>query len=743
MSSELEQRGRLIGLGLLNNASAAVALVTGLVMVPIMLAGLGSTAYGLWIMVISISGLVMSLDLGLSLIITREVARTSGERSADASAAARSAGGALLLVGAGGLVAMSTIGLVAGLHDELPDGIGRAGFAVFALVGLALLMEQATQYCIAVLGGRLHYGLANAVVSGSILLRASLVFMALSLGTGLSGVAVANASGATLTAILGALAVKRVDPRHSLGQVTLQLQVLRPQLRLGVASLFATAAGALLWQVHPLIVGTLAGSAAVVTFYVGMRLPMLASEMNWRTAEVLLPAVSVAADRPEQGAAAEVALSTGVRWLTLLVLPIAVMGFVLAPSILDAWLSDAPPGTGVVMRLGMIVVLLDGWSVAAMQVLWAVGRPARIVPPMVGAAALAVGLDFVLVPMIGALAAPIAMIAGLMIVAVVTLRAAAVVAEVTLPRLLVRDVAGLLPAGAACGAATMAGAWLGGEGDIPRIVFGCLSGIAAYVLVVRFTGSVAEERVLLGNGLVRLLGCMKDTLRVLRRRVRGVGALRSAWYLLLVLRRRVAYRSASTSASLDQLFDASPDPWRYDSPAERYRHSIAEDFVARIDASAALDRVLEIGCAEGAFTERLAPHCRSLLSLDVSPAALDRARRRRDWAASVAFARFDLLRDTIPGRYTAIVVMDVLTYFESVAQLRAIRAKIVDAIEPGGWLLVGDVRQSEVYETSWWGRKLLCGGLRICEFIGAHEQLGLVASADTETHVFRLLRKTM
>jgi hypothetical protein len=73
---ELEQRGHLIRLGILNNLGTAVTLLTGLVMVPFMLEGLGSAEYGAWIMIISLSGLVMSVDLGLALVVTREVART-------------------------------------------------------------------------------------------------------------------------------------------------------------------------------------------------------------------------------------------------------------------------------------------------------------------------------------------------------------------------------------------------------------------------------------------------------------------------------------------------------------------------------------------------------------------------------------------------------------------------------------------------------------------------------------------
>jgi SAM-dependent methyltransferase len=307
--------------------------------------------------------------------------------------------------------------------------------------------------------------------------------------------------------------------------------------------------------------------------------------------------------------------------------------------------------------------------------------------------------------------------------------------------LLFRELGPLLPAGLACAVGTVLGAWSAGARDVDRLVLGSLAGLAGYALAIGLLPGMKDERALLQMAVEQQRANLRRAVRSLRGLARRAGPLRSAWYLGIVLRRRLAYRSAATSTQLDRLFGAAPDPWRYDSPAERDRHAIAERFASRIAESGGLRSVLEIGCAEGAFTERLAPHCESLRCLDVSPTALARAMTRRAWPASVTFDRFDLLRDPLPGPHATIVIMDVLTYFESVAHLRAIREKLVDALEPGGWLLVGDVRQSEVYETSWWGRRLLCGGLRICEFMAAHRDLTFVAGENTQTHVFRLLRK--
>ncbi len=740
-SEAAELRGRLIFHGLLNNLGPVVAALTSLATVPVMLWGLGGVDYGLWIIVLSVSGLVMSLDLGLGLIITRDVARSAGLPEREPSRTARAAGGGLLVVGLAGWGAMTTIGVVSTLSGGFVRGWPLPEMEVFALVGVALFLDQVVQHGLAVLAGRQRFGLSNLVLAAGALTRMALIIGAVVVRGDLNGVAVAYSLAALATALFTTAAVQRVDPGHGVFSATFDLQGLRPQLRFGIGTLTATAAGAVLWQVHPLIIGTLIGPAAVVAYHVGMRPTLLLSEMSWRTAEVLVPAVSRTVSRPSDAARVGIALSSGVRWLTFIVTPVALVVAILAPALLRLWLPEVPAGTAEILRLGMVVVLLDAWSVAGMQVLWGLGRVDRIAAAMAASAVLAVVTDMLLIPVLGPPAAPLALLLGLFVMVSTSLPSAAAAAAVPVSGILVRDIAGLMPPAAACALGTTLAARAGGGADAPSVVLGALGGLTAYLLAARYAPALKEERTLVMRFLGHAAHRARTGLRMARARAKEITYLRSAWYLLIVLRRRLVYRSSATSASLNRLFEESPDPWRYTSAEEQARHEIAASLLAVIHESGGLERATEIGCAEGTFTAHLAPLCDSLLCLDVSEAALERARTRFAWDGSVRFRQFDLLRDPLPGPFTATVVMDVLTYFQSVSELRAIRGKIVDALEPGGWLLVGDVRQAHIYETTSWGRRLLCGGYWICEFVAAHPALRLIASDQTETHVFRLLRK--
>jgi len=96
-------------------------------------------------------------------------------------------------------------------------------------------------------------------------------------------------------------------------------------------------------------------------------------------------------------------------------------------------------------------------------------------------------------------------------------------------------------------------------------------------------------------------------------------------------------------AYFDRLYQESGDPWNYES--SEYE---AEKYAASLQAlqKQYYPKAFEIGCSIGVFTEKLALRCGNLLSVDLIPAALDRARHRCDRFAHV---RFELM--SVPAEY--------------------------------------------------------------------------------------------
>ena len=226
---------------------------------------------------------------------------------------------------------------------------------------------------------------------------------------------------------------------------------------------------------------------------------------------------------------------------------------------------------------------------------------------------------------------------------------------------------------------------------------------------------------------------------VLRGKLRAVGFLRSSFYLLIELR-----RTLSDSASLDRrLVDLAyerPDPWGDATEIGREYLFRAAQMLEAVRGDSTFRDALDIGCAEGAFAELIAPRCRALLGVDLSPEAIARATSRKRWPDSVRFATWDLRHDPIPRPFDLIVVSGVLEYIHNPLRMAEARAKLVAGLDPGGYLQMGTTRANSEVENSWFG-KWLKRGKWINTFFAEHPALRVMATHSAPTYELTLFRK--
>jgi 2-polyprenyl-3-methyl-5-hydroxy-6-metoxy-1,4-benzoquinol methylase len=193
-------------------------------------------------------------------------------------------------------------------------------------------------------------------------------------------------------------------------------------------------------------------------------------------------------------------------------------------------------------------------------------------------------------------------------------------------------------------------------------------------------------------------------------------------------------------SSFDDIFEAEADPWKSNTSSEQERFAVTLS-VLEASRRARFASAVELGCAEGIFTQRLAPMCDAILGLDFSEIALERAKKRLPGNAGVTFRHWDMRNEALTGKYELVVAMGVITSLYRPGDVRRMCNALVDAIEPNGFLLFSDVRQSRVFEDAWWGRFVLRGGEQIRRLLSRDARLDLVASDDTASHVFALYRR--
>lgn len=130
----------------------------------------------------------------------------------------------------------------------------------------------------------------------------------------------------------------------------------------------------------------------------------------------------------------------------------------------------------------------------------------------------------------------------------------------------------------------------------------------------------------------------------------------------------------------EEMFRRNVDPWNYaHSPFEAFKR----DRLLKACGLRLYDRGLELACANGETTRRLALRCLRLLAVDSSETALAEARRRTESLPNVAFERVHLPDQTPGGPFDLIVASEILYYLPQSAMLELLE-RIKRALAPGG-----------------------------------------------------------
>jgi len=183
---------------------------------------------------------------------------------------------------------------------------------------------------------------------------------------------------------------------------------------------------------------------------------------------------------------------------------------------------------------------------------------------------------------------------------------------------------------------------------------------------------------------------------------------------------------------------ARPDPWNYASAYEQTKYRRTLDLLP----AGAIGTALELACAEGRFTELLAPRVERLIAADISPTALGRARVRCARHGNIDFRRLDLVGDPLPDALDLLVCSEVLCFLPDVEALRGVAARLAAALAPGGRLLaahalvVTDAPDRTGFD---WDEPF--GGQKIGETLAAVPGLTLEHSLGTDLYRIDLFRR--
>jgi SAM-dependent methyltransferase len=472
---------------------------------------------------------------------------------------------------------------------------------------------------------------------------------------------------------------------------------------------------------------------------VGQKFPLAMSRIQGRALDVIFPAASQAGQSEDSGAIRQL-IEVGTRWMVVLMLPLYLVLGIAAPYLLRVWIGDAHPDQVAVMQLtcgAMVVAALGG---GCEQVLWGQGEARKVFLVNLATLAAIIGISLCFIKQFGIQGIAWGFFLSMALRSIGYLYLASRTEQIGLFNLLVGSLKGILLPATACGAVTLGILSIARPGRWLDLIAASFAGCLAYGIVLYFVGARQEERMLVREVLSLPISLTRSGWRGLKRQLRRIGPLHSAHIFWVSLYSILTYDPEKVTARIEHDFTEAEDPYHLSEQEdqERLRRELAMLDSARGEAK--FGHALEIGCAEGTFTELLAPSCEELVALDNSPTALARARERCRRFESVQFDQWDMRRDPLPGKFNLIVVIGTLGHLYLPREFRKARAQIIDALLPGGYLLVGEARR-EVYENFRWAKMFLLGGKQILDFISGYPGLKVVARSNVGPWVHALFQK--
>ena len=196
--------------------------------------------------------------------------------------------------------------------------------------------------------------------------------------------------------------------------------------------------------------------------------------------------------------------------------------------------------------------------------------------------------------------------------------------------------------------------------------------------------------------------------------------------------------SPDEAAYWEDIF-AHPDPWNYLSVYETTKYHQTIDILG----DEPIGRAMEVACAEGIFTRMIRPHVKSLLAVDISTRALERARKRCADLDGVSFETYNLITDTPPEGLDLIICSEVLYYLDGAPRLREIATKFSNALREGGRFVTAHAHQlsDEPHRTGYeWGDGFGVGTIR--DVFAYTPGLVLENSMESELYAIHCFRKT-
>ena len=273
-----------------NVALSVVSMVSGLLVMPYLIQTLGNATYGLWILIGTLPGYFVVLDLGVSAAVGRLVAIHHARGEPEQINVVMSTALALLLIVSVGVCVATCIALpVFPRLFSVPAASALDVRGSLILVGISLALAFPASIFSGLLWGFARFDVQNAIDIPALILRTLLTLTMVGTNRPLVTLGVIVLIAGVFTGIFKMLACYRLVPNLQISLRHVRRNRAREIFAIGGWLNVISWSRTLIPQIAPTLIGARLGNAAVTTFSVARQLVVYANVFSQHATQVMTP----------------------------------------------------------------------------------------------------------------------------------------------------------------------------------------------------------------------------------------------------------------------------------------------------------------------------------------------------------------------------------------------------------------------------------------------------------------------
>lgn len=391
----------------------AAYLAVSFVMTPFLVHQLGITLYGIWTMVLSVVGYMNLMDIGMQSAVMKYVAEYAGKE--DQEGLAQVIANALffysIVAFVGGVILAVLVGRGVPLLSIQPDQLKTVQF-VLLIMGIDMLLTLPGTVFLGVLQGVQLFYVANIVSILSTLLKAGVVFSALSGGYGLRALALITLIGNIFEYAIYLGIFQWNYKFFSIKKKHFTLSMLKKMVSFGSQSFLVIMGGRIHLGSDSLLVGYFMSAAWVPFYSIPASLIQYSRTLLWSLTQSFLPMFSFLQAKQDFRTLRSIFINY-TRYTCLCIFPLIALLMVYGGPFIKIWMGPTfGEHSGRIIPLLSLALLMSAIQPLSGRLLTGVSKQGSLIWTGFASAGLFVGSGIILIKMFGLLGLAIAFLLG-------------------------------------------------------------------------------------------------------------------------------------------------------------------------------------------------------------------------------------------------------------------------------------------------------------------------------------------